>query len=349
MKYNKQCKESATNSCNFLDLNISIQNGKFVTDLYRKPTDKPRALLPSSAHPNHITTNIIYSMAFRLLRICSGEENLTELKEEFLMPRGYKPKIIDGQFKRISELPGDSYCDRRKEALKKKERKQGDNRRIIAPFQYNPLLPTISTVLTKHYNTMTFDNPDLKEIFPEPPMAALRQGSNLRKHLCRSKLYKTSRDTKYQRNTRKTASGWKKCSKPCPVCPFAAPAKNTVHSEVSNYIHNIKTPVNCQSENVIYMWRCKKENCVMKPENSYIGLTKRKFQIRFSEHLGYVKSDKCSEPSGEHFNLPGHKLSDMEGMVLEQVRNDNPYILRAREELMIQKFDSFKFGLNKER
>ena len=47
-------------------------------------------------------------MAFRLLRICSGEENfnkrLTELKEEFLMPRGYKPKIIDGQFKRISEL-----------------------------------------------------------------------------------------------------------------------------------------------------------------------------------------------------------------------------------------------------
>ena len=68
-----------------------------------------------------------------------------------------------------------------------------------------------------------------------------------------------------------------------------------------------------------------------------------------SEHLGYVKSDKCSEPSGEHFNLPGHKLSDMEGMVLEQVRNNNPYILRAREELMIQKFDSFKFGLNKER
>ena len=95
------------------------------------------------------------------------------------------------------------------------------------------------------------------------------------------------------------------------------------------------------------MW-FKKKNCVKKPENFYIGLTKRKFQIRFSEHLGYIKSDKTSEPSGEHFSLPGHKLSDIEGMVLEHVQSDNPYILRAREELLIQKFDSYKFGLNKE-
>ena len=95
------------------------------------------------------------------------------------------------------------------------------------------------------------------------------------------------------------------------------------------------------------MWRCKKENCAEKPENFYIGLTKRKFQNRFSEHLGYVKSDKISEPSGDHFNLPGHKLSDIEGMVLEKVRNRNPYILRAREELLITFFDSFNCGLNK--
>ena len=50
------------NSCNFLDLKISIQNSKIETDLYRKETTKPQALLPSSAHP------------FRLLRICSREK-----------------------------------------------------------------------------------------------------------------------------------------------------------------------------------------------------------------------------------------------------------------------------------
>ena len=76
-------------------------------------------------------------------------------------------------------------------------------------------------------------------------------------------------------------------------------------------------------------------------------MSTRNFQIRFSEHLGYIKSEKCSEPSGEHFNLPWHKLSDIEGMVSEQVQNKNPYILRAREELLIQKLDSYRFGLNK--
>ena len=82
------------NSCNFLDLKISISENKIRTDLYRKDTDKPRALLPSSAHPNHIPNNIIYSMAFRLLRICDTEDlfemRLNELKNEFLIPRNYK-------------------------------------------------------------------------------------------------------------------------------------------------------------------------------------------------------------------------------------------------------------------
>ena len=77
-------------------------------------------------------------------------------------------------------------------------------------------------------------------------------------------------------------------------------------------------------------------------------MTTRKFQTRFSEHIGYIKSEKIFEPSGDHFNLPGHSLSDMEGLVLEEVKNRNPFILKARETMMIQKFDAFRFGLNKE-
>ena len=91
-----------------------------------------------------------------------------------------------------------------------------------------------------------------------------------------------------------------------------------------------------------------KPNCPQEPQNTYIGLTTRKFQTRFSEHLGYIKSDKITEPSGEHFNLPGHSISDMKGMVLETVKSNNPFVLRAREALQIQKFDSFRQGLNKE-
>ena len=67
IKFDTPCYNAEDNSCNFLDLKISIKDGVIRTDLYRKPTDKPRALLPSSAHPTHIQQNIIHSMAFRLL------------------------------------------------------------------------------------------------------------------------------------------------------------------------------------------------------------------------------------------------------------------------------------------
>ena len=198
---------------NFLDLKISIKDGKVHTDLYRKPTDKPRALLPSSAHPTHITTNIVFSMAFRLLRICSNEglfeTRLKELKKEFLIPRGYKSQIIEGQFKKVKNLPGNTFSEKRREALKKKEKTETNVNRIIAPFNYNPLLPKISTVLVKHYTAMIFNNPELQKVFPEPPMAALRQGPNLKKYLCRAKLSKISRNKKLPRNSHKNAAGWK--------------------------------------------------------------------------------------------------------------------------------------------
>ena len=55
----------------------------------------------------------VYSMAFRLLRICSTaksfEFRLNELKNNSLIPRGYKPKIVDCQFDRVRKLPGNTF------------------------------------------------------------------------------------------------------------------------------------------------------------------------------------------------------------------------------------------------
>ena len=106
------------NSCNFLDLTIRIEISHISTDLYRKETDKPTALLPSSAHPGHITPNIVYSLGFRLLRICSDEEKfeerLTELKNDFLKPRNYKPKLIDAEFEKVRAITDGNYEDKRR-------------------------------------------------------------------------------------------------------------------------------------------------------------------------------------------------------------------------------------------
>ena len=77
-------------------------------------------------------------------------------------------------------------------------------------------------------------------------------------------------------------------------------------------------------------------------------MTKRKFGIRMAEHRDYAKFHKLHEPSGEHFSLPGHTFHHIQGLAIQQVKNKDPFILKAREAWLIKKFDSHRNGLNKE-
>ena len=205
-----------------------------------------------------------------------------------------------------------------------------------------------SLVMKKHYTAMLKKNETLKEIFPAPPMPAFRQPKNLRRILCCSRLKPVKRINRLKRKTHKDAPGWRKCGKPCPICPYTLPAGNEVQSQATGYIHEITQPVNCETDNCIYYWKCVKQNCTDYPECEYIGMTTRKFKTRMSEHRDYPKRNVLTEPSGEHFTKQGHTVADLRGQVLEKVTNKDPFILRARESMLIQKFDTFRKGLNKE-
>ena len=246
--------------------------------------------------------------------------------------------------------------------MKKTRVKNAD--RVVVPFDFNPMLPKISNVITKHYRTMITDNPDLKKVFPQPPMASLRQGPNLRKMLCKSTLPKVSRNP--TRGTHRTTNGWRRCStvtsRQCPICPLTPTSATTVTSHLTGYTHKINSSLNCKSENVLYVWRCTK--CghnfdINKTANThtdtnhkqgtiYIGMTKRKFSTRMSEHRDYAKFHKTDEPSGEHFCQPGHSFHHIQGLAVEKVMNKDPFVLKAREAWLIKKFDCHRNGLNKE-
>ena len=157
MKFDKPEFDRETNSCNFLDLNICVKpDGKIVTDLYKKKTSIPSALLPSSAHPAHTSKSIVFSMAFRLLRICSTPDlldfRLTELQNDVLIPRNYKPSAIKKVFEEIKSMD-------RTEALKKKIKEAPtETSRIVVPMDYNPELPNQGKVLRKHHRAMIIKN-----------------------------------------------------------------------------------------------------------------------------------------------------------------------------------------------
>ena len=101
--------------------------------------------------------------------------------------------------------------------------------------------------------------------------------------------------------------------------------------------------VTCENSNVIYMIECQKHNC---KEGRYIGETYRPLKYRLAEHRGYVTNHVTNQPTGAHFNLPGHSLSDMRIIILEQVKVKGD-LYRKREKYFINKFNTLYEGMNR--
>ena len=139
----------------------------------------------------------------------------------------------------------------------------------------------------------------------------------------------------------------------------------SITSHVTGFTHHITTPINCNTERVIYAWNCTKckynfsinsNNKIpatpvlnnIEQASNYIGRTTRKFKKRIYEHTNYVNVRNLEEPSAEHFCKPGHKVHNLQAICIEKVRNLDPFILKAREHWLIKKFDAFRNWLNQE-
>ena len=93
------------------------------------------------------------------------------------------------------------------------------------------------------------------------------------------------------------------------------------------------------------MIECQKTNC---EEPRYIGETHRLLKHRLAEHRGYVNNKIIFQATGAHFTSPGHSVSDMTILILEQVRSTDDMYRREREKYFIRKFNSYHKGLNRQ-
>ena len=48
-----------------------------------------------------------------------------------------------------------------------------------------------------------------------------------------------------------------------------------------------------------------------------------------------------------HFNLPGHSISDMQFVILEKIYSKDPGVRKERESLFIKNFNTLYKGMNK--
>ena len=82
---------------------------------------------------------------------------------------------------------------------------------------------------------------------------------------------------------------------------------------------------------------------------NYIGQTERILKNRILEHRGYISKHDTSKATGDHFNLPGHSLSDFTVTILEQVKNNDQMYREEREHYYIRKFNTYYRGLNRQK
>ena len=92
-------------SMNFLDVTVSLLDGKITTDLYVKATGSHHYIHSSSCHPYHCKKGIPYSQALRLNRICSGFWKVATRK-------GYSEREVRKQIFRARGFSRDSLLDR---------------------------------------------------------------------------------------------------------------------------------------------------------------------------------------------------------------------------------------------
>ena len=120
---------------NFLDVSVSLENGKIKTDLYVKPTDTHQYLHSSSCHPYHCKKRIPYSQTLHLNRICSDSTSFDRRcndLERGLLERGHKEKEVRKQVPR-----GRAFC---RDDLLNRERTFQEKTQVTFNLTYYPVL-----------------------------------------------------------------------------------------------------------------------------------------------------------------------------------------------------------------
>jgi len=147
-----------------------------------KPTETFQYTNYYSCHPPGVTKGFIKGKALRLLRTNSSQLNFEENIRNFavrLKNRGYPTATVQ---KHLSEVE----FSERKTALKNKNITA---QKKILPFvmQYHPALPNIKEILMGKWHLIQ-NQPQLRNIFKEPPLLAYRKGKSLKDILVKAKL-----------------------------------------------------------------------------------------------------------------------------------------------------------------
>ena len=137
---------------NFLDITISIREGRIETTLYEKILNLYLYIPPHSAHPPGVLKGLVLGNCYRIYSLCSDHTDTKKHLQAFyrrLLARGYKPDTLIPLFRRSHEL----MLDRRVASASAPETPRNNriastfrDTRIFFHLQYHPDNPPSSVL-----------------------------------------------------------------------------------------------------------------------------------------------------------------------------------------------------------
>ena len=296
----------------FLDLEISVEDGKLKTDLFIKPTNQQLYLEFDSNHPSHCKESIPYSQALRVVERCATTQDrdmqLNNLKEK-LLERKYPEEVVDAKFKLAKKR------DRRNLIFGNRSGNKSDDKvRLI--FTHNKVNPPIHAWM-RQCKKLLARNDEAKALGSRIQISS-RQPKNLLRIAAGYKDGKGVRKTPPDENP-----GCFKCNHCKVSCPILEQTK-IFKSTNTGKIYKIRQHIDCDSDWLIYLSTCKK--C----KGQYVGKSKTPFKKRHSNHKQEIKKNVGG--LGHHYGSKGKcEYKDMSITLIERVSEKNLKFLADRE------------------
>jgi len=134
----------------FMDMSLSIVNGKIHSTLYEKPMALHLYIPPSSAHPPGVLAGLVMGNVLRIFQICSVHEDREQRLNQFLerlLNRGHQESTLLPLFKKAIDNAIEYLSKSDEEKLAAKELKaEAARKRVYFHVPYHPNNPTAATI-----------------------------------------------------------------------------------------------------------------------------------------------------------------------------------------------------------
>jgi hypothetical protein len=249
----------------FLDIHLTRQNNKIITDIFHKPTDTKQYLHFKSCHPRSTKCNIPYNLARRICTIVIQPElrqtRLGEMKLD-LLKRGYPSKLIDWGIEKASQLSIETL---------RTPKTVAETNTCAFVYTHNPSNRNMWSTIQTSLDMLNAD-PRCKRLLHSVQLInSRRQPANLKKLLTKAK-FDTSTPTVSQCQDKR-----------CGTCPYLITGKQFTFKG-SQKPFEVKVSMNCATENLLYVLQC--QGCL----ENYIGQTSDSLRARIRVHKQQIKT-----------------------------------------------------------